>query len=284
MIKILKKRIYSTTSFKNCKIPQDNSQAIFVDGLKGSLRTFFLSYLAEEHHKPVVFLTSNQDSAEKMRDDLEVLLEDKRVVFFPSNEREPYDDHDLNPSLLKLRLETLQYLIESGEGVVVCTLEGIMSKVPRPEVFIDHEYYIKINSNYNFDQILKSLGNAGYSREEIVEDVGHFAVRGGIVDVFPWTSSDPVRIEFFGNQVESIRTFNVISQRSIENIEAIELLPNLPLEDNTSSLFDYFPNNSILLIEDRIVFNDQVQLFEDQILASYNRLLKEDIYPQEPAL
>ena len=282
MIKILKKRIYATKSFKNFIIPQDSSQPIYIDGLKGSLRTFLLTYLAEEHHKPVVFLTSNQDSAEKIRDDLEVLLEDKRVVFFPSNEREPYDDHDPNPSLLKLRLETLQYLIESGEGVVVCTLEGIMSRVPRPDLFIDHEYFIKVNSNYNFEQILKSVQNAGYSREEIVEDVGHFAVRGGIVDIFPWTSGDPVRIEFFGNQVESIRTFNVISQRSIENIEEIELLPNLSVEDNTSSLFDYFSEKSILFIEDRIIFNDQVQTFEDQIRETYNRLLAEEVYPEKP--
>ncbi len=282
MINVLKKRIYSTTAFKNCQIPQDSSQSVYIDGLKGSLRTFFLTYLAEEHHKQVVFLTSDQDSAEKIRDDLEVLFDEMRVVFFPSNEREPYDDHDPNPSLLKLRLETLQHLIESGEGVVVCTLQGIMSKVPQPEFFVDHQYYIKIKSSYNFDQVLQNLQNAGYSREEIVEDVGHFAVRGGIVDIFPWTSSDPVRIEFFGNQVESIRTFNVISQRSIENIKEIELLPNLAVEENKGSLFDYFSDETVFLIEDRVIFDDRAQSYEDQILASYQQLLNEDIYPEEP--
>jgi len=282
MIKILKKRIYTSNTFKNFQIPQDASKKIFVDGLKGSLRTFFLAYLAEEHNKPLVFLTSDQDSAEKIRDDLEVILDDMRVVFFPSNEREPYDDHDPNPSLLKLRLETLQHLIESGKGVVVCTLDGIMSRVPRPELFIDYQYYVKVNSNYNFNQILSSLQNAGYSREEIVEDVGHFAVRGGIVDIFPWTSGDPVRIEFFGDQVESIRTFNVISQRSIENVEEIELLPNLEIKENTSSLFDYFSDETIFLIEDRLVFLDKVQSFEVQVLTSYKRLLEEEIFPEEP--
>jgi transcription-repair coupling factor (superfamily II helicase) len=283
MIKTLKKRIYSTNSFKNCPIPNDTSHPVFLDGLKGSLRTFFLTYLAEEHKKPVVFLTSDQESAEKIRDDLEVLLEDMRVVFFPSNEREPYDDHEPNPSLLKLRLETLQHLIESGEGVAVCTLKGIMSRVPRPELFIDHQYYIKIKAKYNFNQILNSLQKAGYSREEIVEDVGHFAVRGGIVDIFPWTSSDPVRIEFFGDQVESIRTFNVISQRSIENVEEIELLPNLEVEECKGSLFNYFPDNTILLIEDSIILNQKAQSFEDQILESYQRLLNEEVYREDPA-
>jgi len=282
MINILKKRIYSTTSFKNFTIPQDSSQSIFIGGLKGSLRTFFLTYLAEEHHRPVVFLTSDQDSAEKIRDDLEILLEELKVVFFPSNEREPYDDHDPNPSLLKLRLETLQHLIEAGQGIVVCTLQGIMSRVPEPELFVDHQNYIKVKSTYNFNQILQNLQNAGYAREEIVEDVGQFAVRGGIVDIFPWTSSDPVRIELFGDQVESIRTFNVISQRSIENIEEIELLPNLEIKDNISSLFEYFPDETILLIEEKVVFEEKAKSYENQILTSYERHLKDDIYPEEP--
>jgi transcription-repair coupling factor (superfamily II helicase) len=283
MINVLKKRIYSTSKFKSFQIPQDISQSIFIDGLKGSLRTFILTFLAEHHRKPVVFLTSDQDSAEKIRDDLEVLLDDMRVVFFPSYEREPYDDHDPNPSLLKLRLETLQHLIESGEGVIVSTVEGIMSRVPRPEKFVDNQYYIKVNSKYNFDQILKSFQNAGYSREEIVEDVGQFAVRGGIIDIFPWTSSDPVRMEFFGDQIESIRTFNVISQRSIDHIEEIELLPNLDIEENLGSLFDYFTDGAILLIEDRIIFYDRVQSHEDQIIASYEKLLQEEVYPEKPS-
>jgi transcription-repair coupling factor (superfamily II helicase) len=283
MVKILKKRIYATNKFRNFQLPQNASHTIFVDGLKGSLRTFFLTYLAEKYSKQVVFLTSNQESAEKLRDDLDILLEDIRVVFFPSNERTPYDDHETNPSLVKLRLETLQHLIESKKGVVVCTVDGIMSRVPPPEMFIDYQYNIHINSKYNYNKILQSLQNAGYSREDIVEDVGHFAVRGGIVDIFPWTSSDPVRIEFFGDQVESIRTFNVISQRSIENIEEVDLLPNLKFDVQMGSLFDYFSDETIVIIEDKLIFDEKARSFEDEFLDSYKRHLEENIYPEEPA-
>ncbi|MHC5076701.1 MAG: hypothetical protein ACYTFM_09765, partial [Planctomycetota bacterium] len=224
MINVLKKRIYSTSAFENCQVPDNPSESAYLDGLKGSLRTLFISFLVEVFHKPVIFLTSDQDSAEKIRDDLEVLFDNQHVVFFPSYERIPYEDHDPNPSLLKLRLETLQHLIESGEGVIVSTVEGLMSRVPDPGRFVDHQYYIKLNSTHTFEEFLNNLQGAGYTREEIVEDVGQFAVRGGIIDIFPWTSSDPVRIEFFGDQIESIRTFNVISQRSIDAIEEVELL------------------------------------------------------------
>jgi transcription-repair coupling factor (superfamily II helicase) len=282
MIDILKKRIYSTSAFQKFEIPQDSSQSIFIDGLKGSLRTFFISYLAENLHKPVVFLTSDQDSAEKLRDDLEVIFKDLHVVFFPASEREPYDDHDPNPSLLKLRLETLQHMVETGEGVIVCIVEGLMSRVPAPETFVDHQYYIKVNSTYNFEKLLSNFQKAGYSREEIVEDVGQFAVRGGIIDIFPWTSSDPVRIEFFGDQIESIRTFNVISQRSIEPIDDIEMLPNLDVGENNGSIFDYFTTETLLIIEDRLIFNDYITSYEEKMNAAYERLLGEGVYPEKP--
>jgi transcription-repair coupling factor (superfamily II helicase) len=282
MINVLKKRIYSTSAFENCQVPDNPSESAYLDGLKGSLRTLFISFLVEVLHKPVIFLTSDQDSAEKIRDDLEVLFNDQHVVFFPSYERIPYEDHDPNPSLLKLRLETLQHLIESGEGVIVSTVEGLMSRVPDPGRFVDHQYYIKLNSTHTFEEFLNNLQSAGYTREEIVEDVGQFAVRGGIIDIFPWTSSDPVRIEFFGDQIESIRTFNVISQRSIDAIEEIELLPNLDIENNTGSLFDYLSDDALLIVEDRRIFNDKLQAYEDLIKASYKKLLNENVFPEKP--
>ena len=284
MIDVLKKRIYSTSAFNNCSIPQKSSESIYIDGLRGSLRTLFLTYLVEKFHKPVVFLTSDQDSAEKIRDDLEVLFDNQDVVFFPPFEREPYDDHDPNPSLIKLRLETLRHLIESGDGVLVSTVEGIMSRVPEPERFIDQQNFIKVNASYNFDKLLSNFQNAGYIREDIVEDVGQYAIRGGIIDIFPWTSSDPVRLEFFGDQVESIRTFNVISQRSIETINEVELLPNFDTEDNMGSLFDYVADNTLVFIEDRAIFYERLQTYEDQIKASYQVLLNENVYPEKPTV
>ncbi len=283
MIQHLKKYIYNTQEFKKFHLPQKKSDQVIITGLQGSLRVFLLSYLAEIYHRPIVYLTSDQDSAEKIRDDLELILIDYPVSFFPAEERLPYDDHEPNPSLVRLRLETLQNLIATKESVIVCTLQGIMSQVAAPDHFIDRQYYIKKKSSHNFDHLINNLIAAGYSRTDIVEDVGHFAVRGGIIDIFPWTSNDPVRIEFFGDQIESIRTFNVISQRSIEELEEIDFLPNLEAADKTGSLFDYLPEETIFIIEDKIIFEEKVQAYEQLILSNYQRLLNEGVYPVEPA-
>ena len=195
----IKKKIYNTQEFKRFQLPEKTSDQVFITGLQGSLQAFLLSYLVEIYHKPVVYLTSDQDSAEKIRDDLEILLTNHPVAFFPAWERVPYDDHEPNPSLVRLRLETLQNLITTKESVIVCTLPGIMSQVAAPDHFIDQQHYIKKKSSHHFDHLINNLFAAGYSRTDIVEDVGHFAVRGGILDIFPWTSNDPVRIEFFGD-------------------------------------------------------------------------------------
>ncbi|TFG98914.1 MAG: transcription-repair coupling factor, partial [Calditrichales bacterium] len=166
---------------------------------------------------------------------------------------------------------------------VVCTIPGIMSRVPQPESFVDRQNYIKTDNRYQFDDLLRNLSSAGYTRTEIVEDVGHFAVRGGIVDVFPWTSNDPVRVEFFGDKVESIRTFNVISQRSIEEVSEIELLPNFESGENRSTLFDYLPEDTILVVDNMDLIAHKAAEYEILIQQRYETLLEEGVYPQEPA-
>ena len=211
MITLLKNKIYETAVFSEFRLPAKTGKRVTAEGLKGSLRTFLLTYLVDKLNKTVVFFTHDADSAEKMRDDLEVLLPAEQVVFLPATERAVYDDHDPNPSLVKLRLETLQFLINGGKGVVVSPFSGFMERVPSPEKFVDGQYLLKKNSTFIFQSLHESLHQIGYERTDIVEDVGHYAIRGGIIDIFPWTKSDPVRIEFFGDTIESIRTFNVPS-------------------------------------------------------------------------
>jgi transcription-repair coupling factor (superfamily II helicase) len=282
MIELLKNKLYSTSGFQELRSSVDKAVPLSVDGLNGSLRAFMLSHLVDEGKRPVVFLTSDPDSAEKMHDDLEVLLKPEQVVFFPSTERAPYDDHDPNPSLVKLRLETLQFLINGGTGVVVCPLRGLMARVPSPERFVDDHYLLKKKSTLPFQSLIRNLKQIGFERTDIVEDVGHYAVRGGIIDIFPWTKSDPVRVEFFGDTIESIRTFNVISQRSIEEVEEIELLPALNSESNVDSIFNYLSKETVFVIEERKMLEEKAKIYQEEIYKIYQDMIAENIYQENP--
>ena len=267
--------------FTGFECPESPAEEIHLSGLKGSLRSIFIAYLAEKRKKRIIFLTSDLDSAERLRDDLELLTDDHQVSFLPAAEAAPYDDHDSNPTLVRLRLETQLNLLNNDSGVVVATHQGLMQKLPRPEEFVDRQFHIRKGLVYKFDQLVSGLVKAGYVRGEVVEDVGHMAIRGGIIDVYPWTSNDPVRIEFFGDAVESVRTFNVISQRSIDEIDEISILPGSESEELVP-VFDYLDKDDLFFIEDLTQIAVKGGEFEAQTRAAYERQVNSSIFPLKP--
>jgi len=260
----IKERIYSSTPFRSFVLPDIDGPVCQLQGFTGSLRALFFSYLFERYKRSLIFLTSDDDSAERVRDDLELIAGKECVAFFPVIEMTPYSERAVNPSLLRLRLESLQKLLERDQTMVVTSAKALSQPVARADSFVQHQLYLKNGAQVHFDTLVKQLSTAGYERCDTVEDVGHFAVRGGIIDIYPWTSDDPVRIEFFGDQIESIRSFNIISQRSIESIPAVEILPLLPENGGDACLLDYLNGNTIIVIEDqKIILRKELELGAD---------------------
>jgi len=276
----LKDRLYRNHYFTNFICPEKPGDHIQLTGLKGSLKAAFLAYLIEQLKKRIILLTADVDFAERIRDDLELFLDEKLVSFFPNAEMTAYEEQDLNPSLIRLRLETQLKLLNNESGIVVATADGLLNKVTSPEKFIDRQFHIKQGMHQEFNGLVKGLSEAGFRREDAVEEVGQFAVRGGLIDVYPWTSEDPLRIEFFGNQIESIRTFNVISQRSIEDAKSVVILPH-PDDRDLVSIFDYF-DDQLLVFDDFRLFmqtcKDHLTLFT----AAYEKHIENNIFPLPP--
>ncbi len=278
----IKDRIYNSYYFTEFVCPVNAGEKLQIKGLSGSLRAIFISYLVEKLNKWTFFVTSDLDSAERLYDDLKLLLDPDKVSFFPSSEAAPYDDHDANPSLVRLRLETQLNMLNNDTGVVVATHQGILERLPTPEDFVDFQFHINKNDEYRFDDLVSGLAVAGYERSEVVEDVGHMAIRGGIIDVYPWTNDDPVRIEFFGNVVESIRTFNVVSQRSIEEVNNISILPRQE-GDQLVTIFDYLDKEAVFIIEDRQIMVTKAEEYLQQIETAYKNHTAANVFPVPPA-
>jgi transcription-repair coupling factor (superfamily II helicase) len=278
----IKKRIFNSPTFQKFILPNAPGQVLQINGLSGSLRSIFLSFLFEIHKKNILYITHDEDRAERVRDDLELITGKEQVSFFPVAEMTPYSERGGNPSLIRLRLETLQYLLEHERSIIVATAKALTQKVVSAETFVQHQLFLKTGNTQAFQELFKELVSAGYERCDTVEDVGHFAVRGGIIDIYPWTSDDPVRIEFFGDRIESIRTFNVISQRSINEVETIEILPVLSEAPRTDSLLDYLNSETILILEDQEIIREEIRNEWIEIEATYQRLVNENIHPQAP--
>ena len=152
-------------------------------------------------------------------------LFDKNVLFYPAKDLIFYSADVQSNLLVQQRIRVLQKLMEEEEVTIVTTMGGIMDHLLPPEVFQKQVETVESDSEFDMELWKKKLTAMGYERVGQVEGSGQFAVRGGILDIFPLTEENPVRIELWGDEIDSIRSFDVESQRSIENLDRIRIYP-----------------------------------------------------------
>ena len=238
--------------------------------MTGSFRAFSAFYLMQSQRRPVLYIAADRDSAERMRDDLELLTGEQPVGFIPALEFEPYDNGEANPSLLSLRMEALQLVLEYDQWLMVATPEGLMESFPQQENFLDEQIYLKQGMQVAFDQLVNHLARIGFERMDNVEQVGQFSVRGGIIDVFTWNASDPFRIEFFGDEIESLRSFDVLSQRSVKQLDEVTILPHLQSGEQRVFIDRILPESTVLFCEDSQLLLQNGEKFFEQAMLRYN--------------
>ena len=200
-----------------------------IEGLRESSRSFFLSRLIQSLSRPVVVLTPNQNTGEKLIGDLRYFCKfnnvKKNIRFFPSWEILPYENISPSSELMGERLEILHLLQSNEISLLVAPVDAILQcVVPRKELS-DHTFVLGIGDTLEREFLETCLLDNGFDRLPMVENRGHFSVRGDIVDVYPPASMNPVRVEFFDNTIESIREFDINTQVSLNKIDKLEILP-----------------------------------------------------------
>ncbi len=257
----LKEKVRELSAFGQLVEHIEKRQIVQLSELSGSFRAFVVQALNQTLQRPLLYIASDLDSAEKLRDDLELIGLQQPFAFLPPLQFEPYDAVEASPSLLRLRIEATQTFIEHENWLCVTTPQALLEALPIPEEFLDRQLYLKLGMEVSFERLLPQLSALGLERVDIVENVGQFSVRGGIVDVYVWNYDDPLRIEFFGNQIESIRFFDVISQRSVRPAEEVTLLPNLQDQENKAFIDQLLPANTLLFFEDCNLTQTRVEQF-----------------------
>jgi transcription-repair coupling factor (superfamily II helicase) len=194
-------------------------------GLAGSASAFLVAHLHEQLNQTVVVVAPTEKEVRDFGGDLNEVLGEDKVLSFPAWGIHPYAW--LAPPLENIseRLETLCRLI-SGESIVIVTSpEALRQRTLSRNQLEKHYFSLEVGGEYDLTDIALRLVEIGYERLPITEEVGTFSIRGGILDIFPFTSSNPVRCEFFGDFIDSMRYFNVLSQRSVETIHNIAVIP-----------------------------------------------------------
>ncbi len=198
---------------------------VSVSGLVGSGKSLLLAYLKAKTGSPVLVVTSDPEEAWRMYEDLACFLGEDGIRLFPTWEILPYELKTPHSEVVGRRLESLYDLATGKSPVVVATIRACLEKTLPADELKENSITLEKGATADFDQLCRKLNHLGFRRFPQVEEIGTFSARGGIVDVFPYSSADPIRIEFFGDVIESIRTFSVSDQRSLEKMDRALILP-----------------------------------------------------------
>lgn len=195
--------------------------------LKGSAPAFLLARLLPDLPAPGIIVTSNTETAEEFFQELRFYADRPGAVFFfPPWDIAPFEQSSPHPDISGERLHTLAALHDGRAGVVVTSVSALMQRVMPRMLLGEYSQYLVVGEEVERDALLRTLVDLGYSMVPLVEDRGSASVRGGIVDIFPPDLQGPVRIEFFGDFIESIRSFDPVTQRSLHPIEELVILPS----------------------------------------------------------
>jgi len=233
----------------NCAEILKNNDKTGITGCNPALFSALVNWFHNRLDKPVLIVTRGTESAEKIFTNLQTFQNDQIALFSAHT----WEKDDLLPNLSVNieRMETLTGLQTGTAKIVVAPFMAVLQETPSPESFSAHTFEIKLKEEYDLTDILRKLVELGYERADMVEFRGEFSARGGIIDVFPIISDNPVRIEFFGDEVCSIRTFEIHSQLSSGGNEVNKILipaaRESTIKNTRGNILDYF-NEAPLII------------------------------------
>ena len=193
-----------------------------ISGCLESQKAHMIAGLSED--APVrLLIAENELKAKELYEDYR--LYDAETLYYPAKDLIFYQADIHGNLLIRQRLQVIQALLERKEVTIITSVGGCMDFLLPLDVFEKHCIHLRNDSELDLDKIRKELVRLGYESTFQVESTGQFSVRGGILDIYPLTEQNPIRIELWGDEIDSIRSFDAESQRSIENLEEITIYP-----------------------------------------------------------
>lgn len=228
----------------------------FAENLVGSSLSFVLFDIFKRTGQTLLFVGDDKEQAAYLLNDLELLLGQEQVLFFPSSYRRPYQTEETDNANVLLRAEVLSQL-QQGARVVVSYSEALFEKVLTRQQLDKNTLTLKRGEHLSLDTLNETLFEYQFQRVDFVSEPGEFSVRGGIVDVFSFSNDTPYRIEFFSDVVESIRTFDVETQLSLQQVSSVVIIPNIESKvagEQRTSFLSLLPEETLIFVQDFELF------------------------------
>jgi transcription-repair coupling factor (superfamily II helicase) len=250
-----------------------------VKGLIGSSLSFVIDPLFRQSELPFLLILKDKEEAAYYLNDLEQLIGDQDVLFYPGSYRRPYQIEETDNANILLRAEVLNRINSRKKpAIIVSYAEALFEKVVTRKELEKNTLKIATGDQVSIDFINEVLFEYEFRRVDFVTEPGEFSVRGGIVDVFSFSNDNPYRIEFFGNEVDSIRTFDVASQLSLEKKKNISVIPNVEnkfLQEKRESFLEYISERTVLFIKDTDALLAQLDILFTKANEAFAKLSKE---------
>ena len=266
------------------------NQSTKIKGFTGSSLSFYFSTIIKRRLKPTLFIFNSKEDSLYFLNDIETLNPDKQIFYFPETTKEPYSDKEPNNYNLLQRTELIEHLnfSKNKNSIIVTHLRAISENQVNKNELIKSSIKLKVDQNISFDKLNEQLFELNFRREDFVVEPGEFAVRGGILDIFPYSSQTPYRIEFFGDEITRIRSFDIESQRSEKNHQSIKIISNIQVSKkskNIQNIFDVINDDTVIYLQCINLFNSEVQKIVENAKSKFdNSLNKEDLVNPENLL
>ncbi|MEL6862933.1 MAG: transcription-repair coupling factor [Bacteroidota bacterium] len=250
-------------------------------GLVGAQLSFVLTGTILAHPQSHLLIADDKESAAYLHNNLDNLLEKKRVLFFPDSFKHPMAFEQLNATNVLQRTEVVNKITSSVSNteIVVTYPEALFEMVVAPEILKSSRIAIEVGESVDVDSIVEVLVEYGFENVDFVYEPGQFSVRGGIVDIFSYGNEWPYRVELFDDEVESIRTFDPTSQLSKQNIAKVSIVPNINTrfsQEQKVSLFRVLMKDTALWISDFQLMLDKLQTCFEKVEEYARRVSARD--------
>ena len=259
-----------------------SKQKIHLKGALGSSFSFSVSTVFNSSDRPFLLIFDSKEEAAYYLNDFEMLLDEKQVLFYPGSYRRPYHVEETDNANVLLRAEVLNRINSQKKPAVIITYpEALFEKVVSRTQLEKSIFKVSIGETLNLDFFNEVLFEYQFSRVDFVTEPGEFSVRGGIVDVFSFSHDEPYRIEFFGDEVESIRTFDIETQLSTNTIKKIQILPNIEhklLNQTRQSFFEYISSETLIFAKNISNLLESTEKLQQKAREAYDALTSEINY------
>ena len=248
-------------------------KSIHLNGLTGSLASIIGAACFNLSGKASIFILNDKEEAAYFHNDLEQFIPENDLLFYPGSYRRPYQIEETDNANILMRAEVLNRLSSRRKPSCIVTYpDAIFEKVITKKELNKNTLKLSVGEGISIDFLNETMFEYGFEYSDFVSEPGQFAIRGGIVDIFSFSNEHPYRIEFFGDEVESIRSFNINTQLSIQEVKKLNIIPNVEnkgITESRVSFIHYLEDKAQIWIKDKTFCNAQLDKLYQKALESY---------------